>query len=56
MEAGGAIWEGPERLGEVWNTLSFTHTESEQLGLEKKVFAAAWGGPAFLLCCGKEDP
>jgi len=29
--------------------------ESKQWAWRWKVFAPAWGGPAFFLCCGKED-
>lgn len=34
---------------------SGSHSESKQWGMKRKVFAALWGGPAFFLCCGKED-
>lgn len=51
-EAGGALWEDLNCWGRCGSPQPQAPVDS---ALGRKVFAAVWGGPAFFLCCGKED-
>lgn len=49
LQNGWSPLEGQDPLG---SRLQWLQTS----GIERRVFAAQWGGSAFFLCCGKEDP